>query len=195
MPLKGRGGSSPLQRTPPRRLDGPLGRRRSPHRRREGAASSSRLDAVRRSLYLGGEHTFVNSRPWRREMLTARQQEIWDFLVEYVDDHGYPPTVREIGEARRAGLAVDRPRPPREPRARGAAQARPDEAARARAHRPRARAQAPARGERRARAAARRRDRRRRAAARRAEHRGLPRGARAARAAATSSSCASRATR
>jgi repressor LexA len=36
-------------------------------------------------------------------VLTARQQEIWNFLVEYVDGHGYPPTVREIGE--RVGLA------------------------------------------------------------------------------------------
>lgn len=36
-------------------------------------------------------------------MLTARQQEIWNFLVEYVDRHGYPPTVREIGE--QVGLA------------------------------------------------------------------------------------------
>ena len=36
-------------------------------------------------------------------MLTGRQQEIWDFVVEYVDRHGYPPTVREIGEA--VGLA------------------------------------------------------------------------------------------
>jgi repressor LexA len=36
-------------------------------------------------------------------MLTARQQEIWQFLVGYVDRHGYPPTVREIGEA--VGLA------------------------------------------------------------------------------------------
>jgi repressor LexA len=36
-------------------------------------------------------------------MLTARQQQIWDFLVRYVDEHGYPPTVREIGEA--VGLA------------------------------------------------------------------------------------------
>src|SRR5437763_1167577 len=36
-------------------------------------------------------------------MLTPRQQEIWNFLVEYVDRHGYPPTVREIGEA--VGLA------------------------------------------------------------------------------------------
>jgi repressor LexA len=36
-------------------------------------------------------------------VLTARQQEIWNYLVEYVDRHGYPPTVREIGE--RVGLA------------------------------------------------------------------------------------------
>ncbi len=36
-------------------------------------------------------------------MLTGRQQEIWTFLTGYVDEHGYPPTVREIGEA--VGLA------------------------------------------------------------------------------------------
>ena len=36
-------------------------------------------------------------------MLTTRQQEIWQFLADYVDDHGYPPTVREIGDA--VGLA------------------------------------------------------------------------------------------
>ena len=36
-------------------------------------------------------------------MLTGRQQEIWKFLTDYVDGHGYPPTVREIGEA--VGLA------------------------------------------------------------------------------------------
>jgi repressor LexA len=36
-------------------------------------------------------------------MLTGRQQEIWDFLVRYQEAHGYPPTVREIGEA--VGLA------------------------------------------------------------------------------------------
>ena len=36
-------------------------------------------------------------------MLTERQQQIWNFLVEYVDGHGYPPTVREIGEE--VGLA------------------------------------------------------------------------------------------
>jgi repressor LexA len=36
-------------------------------------------------------------------LLTKRQQEIWEFLVRYVDAHGYPPTVREIGE--QVGLA------------------------------------------------------------------------------------------
>jgi repressor LexA len=36
-------------------------------------------------------------------MLTSRQQEIYDYVTGYVDDHGYPPTVREIGEA--VGLA------------------------------------------------------------------------------------------
>jgi repressor LexA len=36
-------------------------------------------------------------------MLTTRQQEIWQFLAEYLDEHGYPPTVREIGDA--VGLA------------------------------------------------------------------------------------------
>lgn len=36
-------------------------------------------------------------------MLTTRQQEIWQFLAAYVDEHGYPPTVREIGGA--VGLA------------------------------------------------------------------------------------------
>jgi repressor LexA len=36
-------------------------------------------------------------------MLSKRQREIFDFVVEYADKHGYPPTVREIGEA--VGLA------------------------------------------------------------------------------------------
>jgi repressor LexA len=36
-------------------------------------------------------------------MLTARQTEIYEFVTRYVDERGYPPTVREIGEA--VGLA------------------------------------------------------------------------------------------
>jgi repressor LexA len=36
-------------------------------------------------------------------MLTDRQRQIWDFLVRYVESHGYPPTVREIGQE--VGLA------------------------------------------------------------------------------------------
>lgn len=30
-------------------------------------------------------------------MVSARQQEIYDFIVAYTRKHGYPPTVREIG--------------------------------------------------------------------------------------------------
>jgi repressor LexA len=36
-------------------------------------------------------------------MLTPRQREIYDFIVRYAEEQGYPPTVREIGEA--VGLA------------------------------------------------------------------------------------------
>ena len=67
------------------------------------------LDDVRRTLYPDGEHTFdpppgtIFPRPIGDAVLTARQQEIWNYLVEYVDAHGYPPTVREIGES--VGLA------------------------------------------------------------------------------------------
>jgi repressor LexA len=35
--------------------------------------------------------------------LTQRQQEIFDFVKRYVGEHGYPPTVRDIGQA--IGLA------------------------------------------------------------------------------------------
>jgi repressor LexA len=36
-------------------------------------------------------------------VLTERQRQILDFLTKYTDAHGYPPTVREIGE--KVGLA------------------------------------------------------------------------------------------
>ena len=36
-------------------------------------------------------------------MLTKRQQEIYEFVAGYAERHGYPPTVREIGNA--VGLA------------------------------------------------------------------------------------------
>jgi repressor LexA len=45
------------------------------------------------------EHMFAEGGP----VLTERQRQILDFLTKYVDSHGYPPTVREIGEA--VGLA------------------------------------------------------------------------------------------
>ena len=105
--------------------------------------------------------------------LTGRQQEIWTFLVEYVDGHGYPPTVREIGEAvglaspstvhahlanlERAGLLRRDPTKPRALELVG--RERPAEAAAVELPR----------------APAARADRRRRAAARRAERRGRDR--------------------
>jgi repressor LexA len=45
------------------------------------------------------EHMFAEGGP----VLTERQRQILDFLTKYTDAHGYPPTVREIGEA--VGLA------------------------------------------------------------------------------------------
>jgi repressor LexA len=65
----------------------------------------TRVDAVRRTLYSSVEHTFDHPTPKAGDLveLTGRQQEIWSFLTDYVDRHGYPPTVREIGVA--VGLA------------------------------------------------------------------------------------------
>lgn len=34
-----------------------------------------------------------------KKELTPRRREILDFIVDYIDDNGYPPTVREIGQA------------------------------------------------------------------------------------------------
>jgi repressor LexA len=65
-------------------------------------SANSRIDVVRRTNYSPVEHTFDIEQEEIVE-LTGRQQEIWTFLVDYVDRHGYPPTVREIGEA--VGLA------------------------------------------------------------------------------------------
>src|SRR3954468_13314777 len=31
--------------------------------------------------------------------LTARQQEIYDFICDRIDDRGFPPTIRDIGTA------------------------------------------------------------------------------------------------
>ena len=32
------------------------------------------------------------------KQLTAKQQQIYDYIVSFADEHGYPPSVREIGE-------------------------------------------------------------------------------------------------
>ena len=31
--------------------------------------------------------------------LTAKQQKIYDFILQFTNEHGYPPSVREIGAA------------------------------------------------------------------------------------------------
>ena len=93
--------SSALRRAGP---GGPALRKRLFRRRR--CESACALTPSGRIPTLRDEHTFANpSEATRagRDPLTARQQEIWQFLVEYVDGHGYPPTVREIGEE--VGLA------------------------------------------------------------------------------------------
>jgi len=54
-------------------------------------------------MTLGTPMSAGSPMPAGTPMLTARQQEIWQYLAEYVDAHGYPPTVREIGDA--VGLA------------------------------------------------------------------------------------------
>ena len=41
------------------------------------------------------EHMFAEGGP----VVTERQRAILDYLREFIDEHGYPPTVREIGEA------------------------------------------------------------------------------------------------
>jgi repressor LexA len=41
------------------------------------------------------EHMFAEG----GQPVTERQRAILEYLHEYVDEHGYPPTVREIGEA------------------------------------------------------------------------------------------------
>src|SRR5256886_12574821 len=68
-----------------------------------GQAPADCLTPSGRRATLAVEHTFVPTPEPGDPMLTGRQQEIWKFLTDYVDEHGYPPTVREIGEA--VGLA------------------------------------------------------------------------------------------
>src|SRR4026207_669483 len=136
-------------------------------------------------------------------MLTPRQRQIWDFLVDYGDRHGYPPTVREIGEAvglaspstvhahlanlERVGLIKRDPTKPRALELRRAPKPQPGSATRAGRPRPAPAATRPRRARPRARGAGSRarrggRDPRGRAPAGGPERRGLPRGARATRA-------------
>jgi repressor LexA len=63
-----------------------------------------RWTASGRSASLHSEQVFGYIGPTKEDrLLTPRQREIWDYLLVYVEKHGYPPTVREIGQA--VGLA------------------------------------------------------------------------------------------
>src|SRR5215218_250702 len=69
------------------------------HQRAQGIVAVGEFDSVRNPRYRN-----ANRRSTREpSMLSKRQQEIYDFVVSYAAKHGYPPTVREIGEE--VGLA------------------------------------------------------------------------------------------
>ena len=76
----------------------------NPYELEQAAFVATSSDGLTSSGRILPSLTNIRSSPDPGEpMLTTRQQEIWQFLAEYVDAHGYPPTVREIGDA--VGLA------------------------------------------------------------------------------------------
>src|SRR5207302_2976257 len=96
------------------------------------------LDGVRRSLYPDSEHTFAhapNPGGGDADGTTAGDLGLPRRLCRPARLPAHRAGDRRCG---RAGLALDRPRSPGQPRARRAAQARPDEAAGGGARRPRA---------------------------------------------------------
>src|SRR4029453_19130190 len=69
------------------------------HQRAKRIVAIAEFDSVRKPRYRD-----ANRRSTREpRMLSKRQPEIYDFVVSYAARHGYPPTVREIGEE--VGLA------------------------------------------------------------------------------------------
>ena len=67
------------------------GRRRSAGRRARPAQSEPRLRAV--TAVVSGLQDILSTD------LTARQRDILEFIRDWVERYGYPPSVREIGEA------------------------------------------------------------------------------------------------
>ncbi|HEY1487399.1 MAG TPA: transcriptional repressor LexA [Micromonosporaceae bacterium] len=61
----------------------------APRRRARAAGDTPHLRAVT---------AIGSSGPDRSEKLSGRQQRILDFIRSWVEQHGYPPSVREIGE-------------------------------------------------------------------------------------------------
>ncbi len=83
----------------PEQTDGATPPPARPARRTARSRGASRTRAVS-SVGTGGTGGTGGSggRPLADD-LTARQRRIMDFIRTWVDDHGYPPSVREIGEA------------------------------------------------------------------------------------------------
>jgi repressor LexA len=54
-------------------------------------------DIASRQLWMSDSAERVSR--MRSDKLTQRQRQIMEYIVQHLDMHGYPPTVREIGEA------------------------------------------------------------------------------------------------
>ena len=99
-------GPSTTVRTTAATADKAVRRRRTRVRvmQRHGARTPVRCQHPNRTYVCNPPSLVLASRPSRRRVatmsdITARQQRILDFISETVRDRGYPPTVREIGEA------------------------------------------------------------------------------------------------
>src|SRR5581483_10775233 len=59
------------------------------------AGRSRPFTGISRAMIPGAEATPMAD----SSMLTSRQQEIYDFICQRIDDRGFPPTIRDIGTA------------------------------------------------------------------------------------------------
>src|SRR5262245_62828034 len=70
-----------------------MGERVPRDRSGRGCAQERASQATGRPKHEGGEAVADTS------LLTAKQKRIYDFIRDKIEQRGYPPTVREIGEA------------------------------------------------------------------------------------------------
>lgn len=67
--------------------------------RRTGKPTSPTVEMIARAEPADDAPSHPITSPSRAEALTARQQRVLEVIRDYLDQHGYPPSVREIGEA------------------------------------------------------------------------------------------------